>query len=139
MSLRILCSLLLLAVFAAFRLPLTVARGQETEEQWSGPKWEYNAVRLDPSHCTNEVLLNATLNGWGIRGWELVSYEPLTPSFTNADGTILIRPAATGAGRDVSPQLADSFQGNINMRMGQPERPVCRLLFKRPRQVKPLT
>ena len=139
MSLRIVSSLLLLTLFAALRLPITSARGQEPEGRSNNAMWEYNVVRLDPSRCTSEEVLTSTLNQMGLKGWELVNYERLTPVFPNADGTILMRPAATGAGRDVSPQLADSFQGNINMRMGQPERPVCRLLFKRPRQVKPLT
>jgi hypothetical protein len=135
MSLRILGSLLLLTVFTAFRMPVGSVSGQEpqTPPPYNGPKWEYNVVRLGPSNCTSEGSLNGILNELGLRGWELVSYEPLSPPFTNADGTILIRPAATGAGRDVQPQLADSFQGNINMRMGQPDRPLCRVLFKRPK------
>jgi hypothetical protein len=139
MSLRILGSLLLLTLFAALRLPITSAGSQDAETPhngpkegpWNGPKWEYNAVRLGPPNCTNEALLNSTLNAWGLKGWELVTYEPLTPPFTNADGNILMRPAATGAGREVSPQLADSFQGTINMKMAQSDRSYCRVLFKR--------
>jgi hypothetical protein len=136
MSLRILGSLLLLTLFAAFKTPITTAGRQETETQSTDSLWEYNVVRFDPSRCANEEVFTATLNTMGLKGWELVSYERLTPVFPNAEGNILMRPAATGAGRDVTPQLADSFQGTITMRMAQSDRPYCRVLFKRPMPVK---
>ena len=136
MSLRILGSLLLLALFAAFRSPITSAGRQEAEAPFDGRNWEYNVVRFDPSRCGNEELFTSTLNAMGLKGWELVSYERLTPVFPNAEGNILMRPAATGAGRDVTPQLADSFQGTITMRLARPEIPYCRVLFKRPKPVK---
>ena len=141
MSLRILGCLLLLTLFTAFKTPITSAGRQETETQASEGLWEYNVVRLDPSRCTNEEVFTATLNTMGLKGWELVSYERLTPVFPNAEGNILMRPAATGAGRDVTPQLADSFQGTITMRMAQSpaDRTYCRVLFKRPKPVKPQT
>jgi hypothetical protein len=136
MSLRLLGSLLLLTVFAAFRLPMASAGRQEGEPPSNEALWEYNVVRFDPSRCANEEVFTATLNTMGLKGWELVSYERLTPVFPNAEGNILMRPAATGAGRDVTPQLADSFQGTITMRVARPEIPYCRVLFKRPKPVK---
>jgi len=136
MSLRIVGSLLLLTLIAALRLPITSAGGQESEGHSNNAMWEYNVVRLDPGRCTSEEVLTSTLNAMGLKGWELVSYERLTPVFPNADGTILMRPAATGAGRDVSPQLADSFQGTIKMTMARPETAYCRILFKRPMSAK---
>jgi len=136
MSLRIVGSLLLLTLIAALRLPITSAGGQESEGHSNSAMWEYNVVRLDPGRCTSEEVLTSTLNAMGLKGWELVSYERLTPVFPNADGTILMRPAATGAGRDVSPQLADSFQGTIKMTMARPETAYCRILFKRPMSAK---
>ena len=141
MSLRILGCLLLLTLFTAFKTPITSAGRQETETQSSESMWEYNVVRFDPSRCTNEEVFTATLNAMGLKGWEVVSYERLTPMFPNAEGNILMRPAATGAGRDVTPQLADSFQGTITMRMAQSpaDRTYCRVLFKRPKPVKPQT
>ena len=136
MSLRILGSLLFLTLFAALKTPLTSAGRQETETQSSEALWEYNVVRFDPSRCGSEEVFTATLNAMGLKGWELVSYERLTPVFPNAEGNILMRPAATGAGRDVTPQLADSFQGTITMRMAQSDRTYCRVLFKRPMPAK---
>jgi hypothetical protein len=133
MSLRIFGSLLLLMLFAALRPPTTSAGRQEAEKPSSEGLWEYNVVRFDPSRCANEEVFTATLNTMGLKGWELVSYERLTPVFPNAEGNILMRPAATGAGRDVTPQLADSFQGTITMRMARAEIPYCRVLFKRPK------
>jgi hypothetical protein len=129
-------SLLLLTLIAALRLPITSAGGQEPEGRSNNAMWEYNVVRLDPGRCTSEEVLTSTLNAMGLKGWELVSYERLIPVFPNADGTILMRPAATGAGRDVSPQLADSFQGTIKMTMARPETAYCRILFKRPMSAK---
>jgi hypothetical protein len=68
----------------------------------------------------------------GQQGWELVNYERLSLSFPrDAEGTLLIKPAATGPGKLNNPQTVDSFQGTMTMKMAQGQPPECRLLFKR--------
>lgn len=132
MSLRILGCLLLIVVVLALRTPLTTATGQATQTA-TDAVWEYRVVTLDPYRCSSEEAMTATLNANGRQGWELVGYQAAPVQFPkDVEGNILMRPAATGAGKDVTPQVADSFQGTINLRM--PQQVVagaCRLVFKR--------
>ncbi|HEY6274065.1 MAG TPA: hypothetical protein VIX19_18950 [Terriglobales bacterium] len=129
MAMRILGFLLLVVAVIAFRQPLTPQATQAADE----PTWEYRVVTLDPYRCTSEEAMTATLNASGRQGWELVGYQAAPLQFPkDVEGSILMRPAATGAGKDVSPQLADSFQGTINLKMPQQVQPgACRLVFKR--------
>jgi hypothetical protein len=135
MSLRVLGCLLLIIIVLALRPPLTPAAGQGAQnatQAASEPVWEYRVVNLDSFRCTNEEAMAATLNANGRQGWELVGYQTGPVEFPGgADGTILMRPAATGAGKDVQPQVADSFQGSIKLSMVQPRTSACRLVFKR--------
>jgi len=132
MSLRILGGLVLVFAVVALRAPLTPAVGQGTQPA-AEPVWEYRVVNLDSRACISEDAMTATLNANGRQGWELVGYQTGPGQLPNeVGGSILMRPAATGAGKDVSPQLADSFQGTINLRMSQPyQTGACRLVFKR--------
>jgi hypothetical protein len=135
MSRRVLAISLLLGSIALFRglTPSTSAQGP----QLIGTKWEYKALKLEASQCSVEALVANSLNAAGEEGWELVSYERLSGAFPkDADGTLLIRPAATGPGREHTPQTADSFQGNITMKMVPTQPGACRFLFKR--QVAPV-
>ena len=138
MTLRVLGFGLLVVAILALRPPATPASGQATQPTQatpaaSEPVWEYRVVNLDSRACNSEEAMTATLNAQGRQGWELVGYQagPLQMP-DGVGGSILMRPAATGAGKDVSPQLADSFQGTISLRMSQ-ERQIsaCRLVFKR--------
>jgi hypothetical protein len=138
MSLRLLtCSLLLIAL-AVFTHPLASLNGQGTQIPIPPPKWEYKLLRVDVNQCALENELTTSLNLIGQEGWELVNYERFSSSFPkDADGTLLIRPAATGAGAQTTPQTADSFTGTITMRMGPTQAGGCRFMFKR--QVRPQT
>lgn len=132
MLLRMLgCSLLLILV-AALEPPMTSHAGQDQEGPATEPRWEYKVIKLDPYRCSSEQGLAQTLNTTGQRGWELVSYERLSLSFPrDAEGTLLIKPAATGPGKLNNPQTVDSFQGTMTMKMVPGQPPECRLLFKR--------
>ncbi len=131
MSLRILGCLLTVITVALLKLPQTPASGQ-AEEAATEPRWEYQVVTMDPLRCAVEDAINTSLNAHGKQGWELVSYQQGAASFpTKAQGELLFRPAATGPGKEVSPQLADSFQGTIDFKMAEPQPGACRLVFKR--------
>lgn len=95
------------------------------------PKWEYKALKLEASQCAHENQIATVLNTAGQDGWELVGYERLAGFPSDASGTLLIRPAATGQGRDHTPQTADSFQGTMTMKMAPAQSGACRLLLKR--------
>jgi hypothetical protein len=132
MPLRMLSCALLLLVVAAFKLPATPQSGADQEEPATEPRWEYKVVRFDQYQCSNERMMADALNKIGQKGWELMSYERLAPSFPrDADGTLLIRPAATGPGKLNNPQTVDSFQGTMTLRMTQSPQSECRMLFKR--------
>lgn len=87
------------------------------------PGWEYKVMDFDSGQCA-AASLETSLNESGKAGWELVAYS----RFSTED-EILVRPASTGYGKEVSPPLTDSFQGTItNGGEGK-----CRVVLKRPR------
>lgn len=133
MSLRLLAGSVLLGSFALIRGLMPFQSSQATERPTLGPKWEYKALKLDAGQCSVETMVANSLNATGEEGWELVSYERLSNLFPkDAEGTLLIRPAASGPGREHSPQTADSFQGTMTMKMAPMQPGACRFLFKRP-------
>ena|SRR5215831_2915005 len=135
MSLRLLGSALLLVAFAAFRIPAVSSAGQPAQGPTIVTKWEYKVLRIEANQCLVDEIVTRSMNTVGEEGWDLVNYERLEFSFPrDAQGTLLIRPAATGPGKDSTPQTADSFQGTINMRMTPTQPGACRFLFKRPRK-----
>ena len=142
MPLRMLGCALLLVVFAAFRPFMPSPTGQDQDEPATEPRWEYKVVKLEPLQCTSEPDLATALNRIGEKGWELVSYERVPVPFPqDAEGTLLIRPAATGPGKLNNPQTADSFQGTMSLKMetlkmGRVPRPECQALFKRQAKAK---
>lgn len=123
--------LLLLGMLALMGLtPLPAA--QSPERAAIHPKWEYKVLKLEARQCQFEEQVVSALNFAGEEGWELMSYERLSIAFPkDAEGTLLIRPAATGPGREHTPQTADSFQGSIKMKMTEVQPGACRLLLKR--------
>ena len=132
MSLRLLGYSLFLIALAPFKIPMSAPVEQATENPAIIPRWEYKVLRFDAGQCSSEAALAGTLNSLGRESWELVAHERLSPPFPNdAQGTLLIRPAATGPGRSVEPQTADSFQGTITMKMGQAQPGGCLLVLKR--------
>ncbi len=131
MLLRLLVASLVLSSFALIRGLMPAPAAQPAEKPPARPKWEYKALRLESSQCLYENQIATALNTAGQDGWELVGYERLTGFPNEANGTLLIRPAATGQGRDHSPQTADSFQGTMTMKMVPAQPGACRLLLKR--------
>jgi hypothetical protein len=131
MSLRLLVGSLVLSSFILIRGLLPATTAQATEKPPVRPKWEYKALRLEASQCAYENQIATALNTAGQDGWELVGYERLAGFPNDANGTLLIRPAATASGRDHTPQTADSFQGTMTMKMVPAQPGACRLLLKR--------
>jgi hypothetical protein len=137
MSLRIVGCALLLILLAALQLPAFQTR-QDAPPTANAPAWEYKVQTLEWSRCVYDQSIVETLNTAGREGWELVRFErPEAPAFPKeAEGTLLLKPAATGPGRNNTPQTVDSFQGTITLKMGQTQPqphllPGCRLVFKR--------
>lgn len=132
MSLRLLVGSLILGSLALIRGFMPAPAAQTAEKPPIGPKWEYKTLRLEASQCAIENQVTTSLNSAGDEGWELVSYERLSVTFPkDAEGTLLIRPAATGLGKEHTPQTADSFQGTMTLKMAQAQPGACRFLFKR--------
>lgn len=131
MSLRLLVGSLVLSCFALIRGLMPASAAQPAENPPARPKWEYKALRLESRQCLYEDQIATALNTAGQDGWELVGYERLAGFPNEANGTLLIRPAATGQGRDRTPQTADSFQGTMTMKMVPPQPGACRLMLKR--------
>ena len=132
MSLRMLGCLLLLVLLAAFTFPMIAPTQQPPDDKPQWLKWEYRVIKLDASSCSSENEVTTALNTAGQQGWELISYEQAAPQFPrNADGALLIAPAATGPSRGTNPPTADSFQGTISMKMPQPPSGGCRMILKR--------
>jgi hypothetical protein len=132
MSLRLLIGSLVLGSFALIRGFMPFQATQTPEKPTTGPKWEYKAIKLDANQCSFEEQVSTSLNTAGGDGWELVGYERLSVAFPkDAEGTLLIRPAATGPGLEHTPQTADSFQGTMTMKMAPMQPGACRFLFKR--------
>ena len=132
MSLRLLSCSLLLVALAVFTRPVASQNGQGTQPSAIEPKWEYKVIRVDANQCSSENDLATSMNLIGQQGWELVNYERfLAPFPRDAEGTLLIKPAATGPGAAQTPQTADSFLGTITMKMAQTQGGSCQLMFKR--------
>ena len=132
MSLRLLSCSLLLITLAVFRHPLVSQGAQPPRNPPIESSWEYKVVRLDANQCALESELAASLNWHGQQGWELVNYDRSPFSFPrDAEGALLLKPAATDHGALTTPQTADSFQGTITLKMAPAQAGACRLLFKR--------
>lgn len=131
---RLLGCLLMVVAIAVLKLPLQQATRQ-TEEAATEPRWEYRVLTMDLGWCANNDSVNGMLNDYGKKGWELVSFQQ-TPALTTfpqeSHGTILIRPASTGYGKEVQPNLTDSFQGTFDLKTPTAQQPgACRLVFAR--------
>ena len=141
MPLRLMgCALFLLAL-VVFKLPASSVT-PDAEKPAPPPKWEYKTVTLEEPKCAQDRDITHALNMAGLEGWELVSYEhPMPPAIPQeAEGTLLIKPAATGPGKLNNPQTVDSFTGTMELKMAQEKtrryahpqpQPPCRMLFKR--------
>ena len=131
------CSLWLL-MFTGARLPMCpVTQGHA--DYPVGSKWEYKVVRFEAGPCSSENELALSMNSAGQQGWELVSYERMSPPFPrDAEGTLVMRVAATGEDKNAAPAnlpmpppVADAYEGTISMQLSQPPPGGCRMIFKR--------
>ena len=128
MSLRLFTGSLLLVVVAVFAFSMIARTQQPAPSQTNGVRWEYKVIRTDGNLCASEPALNNV----GQQGWELVAYDRLSSPFPkDAEGSLLIMPAATGPNKDINPPTADSFQGKISMRMSEVPPAACLMVFKR--------
>jgi hypothetical protein len=128
MSSRLLGSSFLLLVLAAFTLPMIAPSQQPSRTAVVEPRWEYKVVRTENSCAVSENGLNTL----GQQGWELVGFDRSAPAFPkDAEGTLLIVPAATGPNKDITPQTADSFQGKLSIQMAEAPAGTCFSVFKR--------
>jgi hypothetical protein len=136
MSSRLVAGLLLIFAYAAWKLPVS-STGQELKPS-NAPgetKWEYRVHRIDGLQCASEASLSEPLNRLGQDGWELATFErAMLVLPKSADGTLVIKPAATGPGREHTPMTADSFQGTIQMNIADAHAHpgACLMIFKRP-------
>jgi hypothetical protein len=127
MSLRLLAGALLLLAVASWKAPAT-SGAQTSTNPPAAPKWEYKVLKLDSIQCSNESVFNKA----GQEGWDLVNYSSMAVSFPkDAQGSLLIRPAATGPGAANNPPTADSFSGTMSIRMPQVRVDACLAVFKR--------
>lgn len=134
MSSRLFAGSLLLVVVAVFTFSM-IARTQQSApgqkpalSQIPTILWEYKVIRTEGNLCASEPALNNV----GQQGWELVAYDRLSSPFPkDAEGSLLIMPAATGPNKDINPPTADSFQGRISMKMSEVPPAACLMVFKR--------
>src|SRR5215470_15962761 len=132
MSSRLVGCVLLLIVFVAFKFPTSVPSQQPPQTPNALIKWEYRVFNAEHNNCALENYLTGALNRLGQDGWELVSYQRTsTPFPSEAEGEILFKGAATGAGAAQQPQTVDSFQGTINMKMAPVQPGGCQMILKR--------
>ena len=132
MSPRLLVCVLLLIVLAAFKFPTSVPSQQPPETPNARIRWEYKVFNMDANSCVSEGYVTGALNSLGQEGWELVGYQRVpTPFPHEAEGALLIKPAATGQGAAVQPITADSFEGAINMKMAPVQPGGCQMVLKR--------
>lgn len=132
MSSRMLGYSVLLVLIAIFTVPMLAPTQQPAANPANVIKWEYRVAKLDANGCSADNEVNTLLNSLGQQGWDLVSYERAAPPFPrDAEGSLLIAPAATGPSRGVNPPTADSFQGSIAMKLAQAPPGGCRMVFKR--------
>lgn len=134
MSSRLFAGSLLLVVVAVFAFSMIARTQQSAPGQQVAPGqipavlWEYKVIRTEGNLCASEPALNNV----GRQGWELVAYDRLsTPFPKDAEGSLLIMPAATGPNKDINPPTADSFQGKISMKMSDVPPAACLMVFKR--------
>lgn len=131
MSLRLLGAALMLVALAFWKAP-AISGSQEQKVASPGPRWEYKVIRLDSTRCSNEGGETTLFNEAGRDGWELVNYVVTAISLPHdTEGSLLIRPAATGPGKQNNPQTADSFAGTMSLKMGQARADSCQAVFKR--------
>src|SRR5260370_2121766 len=115
------------------RLPMSPAVGQGREDSPVGAKWEYKVVRFEAGPCSSENELALSMNSAGQQGWELVSYERMSPSFPrDAEGTLLMWLAATGEDQTAAPSnlptpppAPHSYQETIPLKIKHPPPAAC--------------
>jgi hypothetical protein len=132
MSLRmVICSLLVIAL-VAFSFRVTAQQEPAAPGPNAAPRWEYRVLKGGVNQCSSEGWLAGALNTLGQEGWELVGIQQSPSSFpTDAQGQLLIAPAAVGPNSTTQPPTADSFAGTIAMKMNQVQPGGCLYVLKR--------
>jgi hypothetical protein len=121
---------LLLVSIAALCMP--VSTRAQTTQATSEPVWEYRVLTLDPTHCVSAEAMTTVLNTNGRQGWELVGFQAEPPQFpSTVDGAVALRAGAPNGRNDLYPQLADTVQGSVSLKMPQIQPGACHLIFKR--------
>lgn len=113
--------LLPMAAILVLLLLVQASRSQESQEAYV--RWQYQIVQYGPSDCSGGELQNS-LNRAGAEGWEMVSFTQTA----KGPNEIVLQMASLGYGKDVTPNLADSWQGIIS----PVEAPGCQAILKRP-------
>src|SRR5262245_60983653 len=122
-------ALLLVAIAALCTL---VSTGAQTTQAANEPVWEYPVLTLEPTHCLSGEAMTTVLNTNGRQGWELVGFQAGPPQFpSTVDGSVALRAGAPNGRNDLYPQLADTVQGSVSLKMPQVQPGACQLIFKR--------
>lgn len=114
---------LLVLPVAAVALILSVHASRSQQGTPPAVRWEYQVTEHNGSGCSASEL-QGSLTASGQEGWELVSLVRVA----SGQNEIVLQTASLGYGKEVVPNLTDSWQGVITP-LG-PE--VCRIVLKRP-------
>lgn len=114
---------LLVLPVAAVALILSVRASRSQQGTPPAVRWEYEVTEHNGSECS-AAGLQGSLTASGQEGWELVTLAHIL----NGRSEIVLQTASLGYGKEVVPNLTDSWQGVITP-LGQE---VCQLVLKRP-------
>ena len=116
--------LYLLMTLTLVALCIFLVQGGRTQDKARAHfRWEYKVIEYSASGCSGDNL-QTTLNSSGDQGWELTSMTPVA----NGESQIVLQTASLGYGKEVTPNLTDSWQGVVS----PTSEPGCRLVFRRP-------
>lgn len=114
---------LLLLPVAAVALIMSVQASRSQQGTPPAVRWEYQVIEGNGSECSASEL-QGSLTASGQDGWELVSLSHMP----GGQDEIVLQTASLGYGKEVVPNLTDSWQGVITP-LG-PE--ACQIVLKRP-------
>jgi hypothetical protein len=114
---------LLLSIGTLAVLGLLVQHSRSQERQTSYLRWEYHVLQYGPTACAGDEL-PSSLNAAGAEGWEMVSFTAVA----KGPSEIVLQTASLGYGKEVVPNLTDSWQGIIS----PVQEAGCQVILKRP-------
>lgn len=116
--------LYLLLALALATVSILLVQGARTQEKARAHfRWEYRVQEYGASECSGNSL-QSSLNSLGDQGWEMTGMTPIA----NGESQIVLQTASLGYGKEVVPNLTDSWQGVIS----PTSEPGCRMVFRRP-------